>query len=757
MKKTLLPFAILFIICQCSIFSQHKQVKRNRQVVHSSKVQNKLAGERFQRLMLKNSHTSNSLNTSDLSHFKELPFQIPNISYYETTPVALSNGNLMILYASYDDRDFNDDSLFCTTSTDGGETWTNKKNITHSPFNSIYYLTGIQTNSGRIIALWTNYDSTYTNKMVYSDDNGDSWSSVITIGSLFPCWYPSISKSSNSTLYLAYSQDINSDNSVLVFRKSSDDGITWELEKIFSDSPGYQNMGSIVSGEGNELLAVYSKYLGTNYRIVKQTSSNGGDSWTSESVIYDSPDNDDNTRVIRISKDSLCLLYFKWNDYIYDFNYLLSSDNGGTWSSPGQFTKYAGWDGYVSNLCLLNNKPFVAFSSARWQKFYNVPHIWYGTIGITDDNNSPPAVLYSSVYQYYFEPGKVETILGDIKDETGINNVHINFSLNGGPENSLQLFDDAQHNDWAVGDGIYGNQVGPFSLGDHIDYNFSVTDIDNNIIDVGIFTVDVVAHGIPVNSNKGFEESPVGLTSGNIAGWYLGLNASASAKFNIVDDTVKEGSHALKIAVTDLGSNPWDVQVVNEPFPVDENSLYRYFVWAKTDKDNVTAIFDVEDPSYNVWNDIKANLTTKWQEYSFDFSTPEGANKGRSANQFSMNNNKDKLPITYYFDDLRIVKLGSIVSVENLQEVPAEFALHQNYPNPFNPSTTINYQIPTAGIISLKVYDVLGREVTNLVNEEKPAGTYNITFNAGNFASGVYFYQLKAGNFVSTKKLVLMK
>ena len=213
----------------------------------------------------------------------------------------------------------------------------------------------------------------------------------------------------------------------------------------------------------------------------------------------------------------------------------------------------------------------------------------------------------------------------------------------------------------------------------------------------------------------------------------------------------------LKIEVTDLGSNPWDVQAVNEPFSVEENSQYRYFVWAKADKDNVIANFDVEDSSFNVWQGMEVNLTTKWQEYSFDFSTPPGADKGRSANWFGLSNNEDKLPITYYFDNLRIVKLGSIVSVEDPQEVPAEFSLHQNYPNPFNPSTTINYQIPTAGIVSLKVYDVLGREVANLVNEEKPAGTYNITFNAGNFASGVYFYRLKAGNFVSTKKLVLMK
>ncbi|PIS45777.1 MAG: peptidase S8, partial [Ignavibacteria bacterium CG08_land_8_20_14_0_20_37_9] len=79
------------------------------------------------------------------------------------------------------------------------------------------------------------------------------------------------------------------------------------------------------------------------------------------------------------------------------------------------------------------------------------------------------------------------------------------------------------------------------------------------------------------------------------------------------------------------------------------------------------------------------------------------------------------------------------------------------YPNPFNPSTTISYEIPKAGFVWLKLYDVLGREVATLVNEEKIAAKYDIEFKANILASGVYFYQLRAGEFVQTKKMVLLR
>jgi hypothetical protein len=88
---------------------------------------------------------------------------------------------------------------------------------------------------------------------------------------------------------------------------------------------------------------------------------------------------------------------------------------------------------------------------------------------------------------------------------------------------------------------------------------------------------------------------------------------------------------------------------------------------------------------------------------------------------------------------------------------PADYFLSQNYPNPFNPSTTISYALADDIDVTLKVFDVLGNEVATLINENQPAGTYDVTFDAANLSSGVYYYTLEAGEFTSTKKLMLMK
>ncbi|HXF99221.1 MAG TPA: T9SS type A sorting domain-containing protein [Bacteroidota bacterium] len=91
------------------------------------------------------------------------------------------------------------------------------------------------------------------------------------------------------------------------------------------------------------------------------------------------------------------------------------------------------------------------------------------------------------------------------------------------------------------------------------------------------------------------------------------------------------------------------------------------------------------------------------------------------------------------------------------QNAPFQFQLEQNYPNPFNPSTTIRFEVGGWGFVSLKVYDVLGREVATLVNDVKLPGSYQVQWDASNFASGVYFYRLSAGQFVQVRRLVLMK
>ncbi len=100
---------------------------------------------------------------------------------------------------------------------------------------------------------------------------------------------------------------------------------------------------------------------------------------------------------------------------------------------------------------------------------------------------------------------------------------------------------------------------------------------------------------------------------------------------------------------------------------------------------------------------------------------------------------------------------ASVTSVNREQFIPEGYALFQNYPNPFNPSTTISYQLPEEAFVTLKVYDILGNEVKLLVNETKPAGVHEVTFNPGNLSSGIYLYRIEANGFKQQKKLIFLK
>lgn len=127
--------------------------------------------------------------------------------------------------------------------------------------------------------------------------------------------------------------------------------------------------------------------------------------------------------------------------------------------------------------------------------------------------------------------------------------------------------------------------------------------------------------------------------------------------------------------------------------------------------------------------------------------------------QFKMTNDNQsttyidwRVPVKFYFGNqvLTDVKLTN-------KEVPDGFTLSQNYPNPFNPSTKIAFKIVGSGNTTLKVYDILGKEVATLVNENLPAGSYDVSFDAKNLSSGTYIYRLQSGNSVSTRKMILMK
>ena len=101
---------------------------------------------------------------------------------------------------------------------------------------------------------------------------------------------------------------------------------------------------------------------------------------------------------------------------------------------------------------------------------------------------------------------------------------------------------------------------------------------------------------------------------------------------------------------------------------------------------------------------------------------------------------------------------SDITEVENiLPEVPGKYFLYQNYPNPFNPVTTIEFYLPKSDFVTLKVFDSLGKEVAEFINESKSSGYHKIQFDASDLSSGIYFYQIQCGNFIETKKFILLK
>ena len=103
------------------------------------------------------------------------------------------------------------------------------------------------------------------------------------------------------------------------------------------------------------------------------------------------------------------------------------------------------------------------------------------------------------------------------------------------------------------------------------------------------------------------------------------------------------------------------------------------------------------------------------------------------------------------------VKILASTSTEEDFILPTDFVLYQNYPNPFNPSTKLSFVIGHSSSVSLKVYDVLGNEVSILIDEQKAPGEYEVVFSANELPSGIYYYRLESENFVQTRKMVLLK
>ncbi|MCU0343453.1 MAG: T9SS type A sorting domain-containing protein [Ignavibacterium sp.] len=311
--------------------------------------------------------------------------------------------------------------------------------------------------------------------------------------------------------------------------------------------------------------------------------------------------------------------------------------------------------------------------------------------------------------------------------------------------------------------------------------DFTVTGSSGTIKGIQLYRVDAPAMRGPISSLLPGSTSPF-TSIDPLRYWGVKVIGSGSPTYNLVynydghpgildesslklvaRDNLADDSWADLSAILNTGTNTLSASGLigtefalssstDNPFPVELSSFTAVILNKKvilnwrTETEVANFGFDLERSSDGI----------TFNKIGF----VEGNGNSNSPNEYTYSDDVEKLAGKLYYRLKQIDSDGSfsysqVISV--VLGVPDQFVLNQNYPNPFNPSTIISWQMPIRSHVTIKLYDMLGSEVTTLINEEKEAGYYNIEFNANELASGIYFYNISAGIFNSTKKMVLVR
>jgi beta-glucanase (GH16 family) len=245
--------------------------------------------------------------------------------------------------------------------------------------------------------------------------------------------------------------------------------------------------------------------------------------------------------------------------------------------------------------------------------------------------------------------------------------------------------------------------------------------------------------------NGGFEKG--------VKYWNNGVAYPAKASMDLDSAALVPGNHWAKAVVTTAGANPWDVQITQQGFAVKSGTQYEGRFKAKADVSGKSiSVSLINAKTFNYYGGMTVMLSDAWKAYTFRVTPTENA--GGSFNvDFGLQAGM------YAIDSISLVDptVQSSGGTHDGERVPGLFSVGQNYPNPFNPVSTIGFAIAESRFVTLKVYDLLGREVAVLVNEQKVPGRYEVKFDASALASGVYLYRIQAGTFAETKKLVVVR
>ncbi len=311
--------------------------------------------------------------------------------------------------------------------------------------------------------------------------------------------------------------------------------------------------------------------------------------------------------------------------------------------------------------------------------------------------------------------------------------------------------------------------------------DFTVTGSSGTIKGIQLYRVDAPAMRGPISSLFSGSTSPF-ISIDPLRYWGVKVIGSGSPTYNLVYNYdghpgILDESSLKLVARDNLADDSW--ADLSATLNIASNTLSKSGLTGTEFalSSSLDTPFPVELSSFTAVilnNKVILNWRTETEVANFGFDLErssdgitfnkigfiEGNGNSNSPKEYTYSDNVEKLIGKLYYRLKQIDSDGSfsysqVISV--VLGVPAQYGLNQNYPNPFNPSTIISWQMPIRSFVTIKIYDMLGKEVATLINEEKEAGYYSIEFNANEMASGIYFYNISAGEFNLTKKMILVR
>ncbi len=458
---------------------------------------------------------------SEINKFSALVYPVATPA---SSIVQTANGDLILFWAD-------STKLYYSRSENYGLTW-QPVTLLYQDSLATHIVTDLNSlimHNGRLLLTF----KTTQHNLVYSDDNGNSWSLPVvlpTIGGFQRKRYinfSSLTQLADTLVSFIYSSEYTS-NDHYIFQLKSNSGIDWpdDVDTILSQ-PEISTYGNIIALSDTSLILFYineSNIDSDDYTkiIYQRFSDNGGISWSEPTELIYSTGEISRLKAIKDSAGTIWLFYQKEQPTPFenftqsDILYIKSSDNGVSWSNPEPFTAYKGFDGW-HNVDLINGKPLVSFSTTRntgllnGNKTYN---IYFGIPGESNDINTPP-VIYKKEFVYRNNFTEIEMkIRAYADDDNEIESVFFNYQFSGNDTTQLILYDDGLHNDMESGDGIYGNIITGLPKGYSMNYyfklidnlgNISVTNISNveDPFDDGasVYAMDINNIWLPLNYN----------------------------------------------------------------------------------------------------------------------------------------------------------------------------------------------------------------------------------------------------------------